>query len=81
MADFKSLPKDELINLKTSLEEAYNAVVAKKLNLDMSRGKPAASQLDLSNGVLNTLESYITEEGIDARNYGILDGLKEMFAL
>lgn len=77
MADFRNLSKEELINLKADLEKAYQDVVAKNLSLDMSRGRPAASQLDLSNGVLNTLETYITQEGIDARNYGILDGLKE----
>ncbi len=77
MLDFKSLTKDELINLKTELQKEYDAIAAKKLSLDMSRGKPAASQLDLSNGILNSIKSYITEEGIDARNYGILCGLKE----
>lgn len=77
MADFRNLSKEELINLKADLEKAYKDVKAKNLSLDMSRGRPAASQLDLSNGVLNTLETYITQEGIDARNYGILDGLKE----
>lgn len=77
MVDFKRLTKDELINLKAELQKEYNDIAAKKLSLDMSRGKPAASQLDLSNGILNSLESYITEEGIDARNYGILCGLKE----
>lgn len=77
MTDFKSMSKDELLSLKSDLQKAYDKIVAQSLSLDMSRGKPAASQLDLSNGVLNTLETYITEEGIDARNYGILDGLKE----
>lgn len=43
----------------------------------MSRGKPAASQLDIVNGILGSLDSYVTEAGLDARNYGVLDGLKE----
>lgn len=77
MIDLNTLTKDELIDLKKSLQKEYDDVAALNLSLDMSRGKPAASQLDLSNGILNSLESYITEEGIDARNYGILCGLKE----
>ena len=43
----------------------------------MSRGKPASTQLDLNNDILSTLETYITEDGTDARNYGVLDGLSE----
>ncbi|MBQ8998208.1 MAG: aminotransferase class I/II-fold pyridoxal phosphate-dependent enzyme, partial [Clostridium sp.] len=45
--------------------------------LDMSRGKPAGSQLDLTNSLLGEMEGYITEAGIDVRNYGILDGIPE----
>ena len=43
----------------------------------MSRGKPAPSQLDLSNGLLNSMDTYITADGTDARNYGIGDGIPE----
>lgn len=43
----------------------------------MSRGKPAPSQLDLSNGLLKTMDTYITADGTDARNYGIGDGIPE----
>ena len=56
----------------------YDEYVKSGLKLDMSRGKPAPSQLDLSNGMLDALEDYTTENGLDARNYGVLDGIPEM---
>lgn len=72
------LSKDTLISMKAELENEYEAFKAKKINLDMSRGKPSSEQLNLSNGILNLkLDTYITQEGIDARNYGILDGISE----
>ncbi|WP_243118681.1 aminotransferase class I/II-fold pyridoxal phosphate-dependent enzyme [Cellulosilyticum sp. WCF-2] len=62
---------------KQLLEKKYADYVGQKLKLDMSRGKPASAQLDLNNDILSTLETYITEDGTDARNYGVLDGLSE----
>ena len=52
----------------------------KHLHIDMSRGKPSKEQLDLSNEMNNVLTSesdYLSEEGIDVRNYGGLLGIKE----
>ena len=53
------------------------------LSLDMSRGKPGASQLDVSRGLLTCLgeDDYRAADGTDCRNYGGLDGLPEMKAL
>jgi len=59
------------------LKDAYEDARGKHLKLNMSRGKPAPSQLDLSNALLGAMDSYITEDGTDARNYGILDGIPE----
>lgn len=77
MLDYLSCSKQELLHEKALLEETYADYVAQHLKLDMSRGKPAGSQLDLNNGILNTLENYMTEDGLDARNYGVLDGIPE----
>ena len=46
----------------------------------MSRGKPAAEQLDLSMGILDTVDAKSvvkSENGTDLRNYGVLDGIPE----
>lgn len=78
MAKISELSKETLISLKSELEQKYEFFKAKNINLDMSRGKPSGEQLNLSNGILSlSLDTYITEEGIDARNYGILDGITE----
>ena len=47
----------------------FNSLKNKKLNIDITRGKPHASQLDLSNELLSMeVEPY--EGSIDLRNYG-----------
>jgi len=46
----------------------------------MSRGKPGPEQLDLAAGMHTCLaeNDYISSDGVDCRNYGVLDGLYEM---
>lgn len=64
----------------SALEELmtrYKEAAAENLKLNMARGKPAPDQLDLSNGLLNAMDDYHLEDGTDARNYGILDGIPE----
>lgn len=65
--------------LEKALEE-YNDFATQDLNLDLSRGKPHKSQLDLSSEMLNIINSKSTpdsESGIDCRNYGGADGIPE----
>ncbi len=48
------------------------------LKLDLTRGKPAADQLDLSNELDGILHGdYRLADGTDARNYGGLLGIPE----
>lgn len=75
------LSRDELLSLEASLKKTYEGYKSQGLSLDMSRGKPASSQLDLSRDLLKKPDSFITESGIDVRNYGILDGIPECKAL
>lgn len=80
MTSFKKMSKEELLALKGELEAKYEEAKAKGLKLDMSRGKPETAQLDLSMGMMDVLHSGCElkgEEGVDCRNYGILDGIKE----
>ena len=80
MKRYSELTIDELLELKTDLEAKFKEVKSKRLNLDMSRGKPSAAQLDLAMGMMDVLNSesdLVGEEGVDCRNYGILDGIRE----
>lgn len=77
MLNYISCSKEKLLEEKALLEKTYEGYVSQHLKLDMSRGKPAGTQLDINNDILNTLETYITEDGLDARNYGVLDGIPE----
>lgn len=62
------------------LMKIYDEYKSRGLSLDLSRGKPNAEQLDLSNGLLKVdlSSDYLSESGLDCRNYGLLDGLPEM---
>lgn len=66
--------------LKSELEASYEEKKALNLQLDMSRGKPSPSQLDVSLGLMDALNSNSvlkSEDGTDCRNYGVLDGIPE----
>ena len=80
MTAYKDLSVEELQSLKSELEAKFAEVKAQNLHLDMSRGKPSKAQLDLSMGMMDVLSSdadLMCEEGIDCRNYGVLDGINE----
>ena len=80
MKKYQSLNKEELLSLKAELDQRYEEVKALGLKLDMSRGKPAADQLDLSMGMMDVLHSGVDmrcETGVDCRNYGVIDGIPE----
>ncbi|MBQ7935273.1 MAG: aminotransferase [Clostridia bacterium] len=62
------------------LKEKYNGYKADPVRLDMTRGKPGADQLDLCEEMLRVIgsnEDCKAENGLDCRNYGILDGIPE----
>jgi DNA-binding transcriptional MocR family regulator len=69
---------DQLRQWEISLSEEYTRIQQSGLNLNLTRGKPSADQLDLSNtldGILNG--DYSNASGTDLRNYGGLDGIPE----
>lgn len=61
----------------TELQKQYDDFKTLGLQLNMARGKPGSGQLDLSAGLLGAFPSYKLEDGTDARNYGILNGIPE----
>ena len=80
MTSYQEMSKEQLLQEKTALEAEYAKIKEMGLSLDMSRGKPAAEQLDLSMGILDTVDAKSvvkSENGTDLRNYGVLDGIPE----
>ena len=80
MKAYQELNKEELLALQAELSAAYEDAKGKGLKLDMSRGKPAATQLELAMDFLDVVDSKSSmkaEDGVDVRNYGVLDGIPE----
>ena len=80
MKAYKELSENELLALKEDLNKQYEEAKAKGLKLDMSRGKPSPSQLDMERDFLEVIKSDTnlkTSSGVDCRNYGLLDGIPE----
>ena len=80
MARYEELSVEELEALRAELKDEYRRYQTMDMNLDMSRGKPCREQLDLSNDMMDALDSnadMYSSEGVDVRNYGVLDGIAE----
>ncbi len=78
--EFSKMTRNALCTQLDALQKEYAREKAKKLSLDLSRGKPGAAQLDLLQGMLDCIDSSYdcrTEDGFDCRNYGVLDGIGE----
>ena len=78
--EYASMSKEQLLALQAELQEQYQKYCDMGLNLDLSRGKPGREQVDLSNDMLTVIKDgsdCIAENGIDCRNYGVLDGIPE----
>ena len=80
MKSYQEMSKEELLQEKESLKAAYKEYQKMDLSLNMARGKPGFSQLALSMGMLDEINSSSdmrTLLGNDTRNYGDLDGIGE----
>lgn len=63
---------------RNELQARYDGYFEAGLKLDLTRGKPAAEQLDLSNELDGILEGfYLLQDGTDVRNYGGILGIPE----
>lgn len=77
---YKEMTKEELLKERESVAAKYEELKAMGLKLDMSRGKPNTEQLDISMEMVDTLSrthKLVGEQGVDCRNYGVLDGIIE----
>ncbi len=84
LSELQSLTLTELSERENILRKKYAKFQSENINLDMSRGKPAPEQLDLSRGLLSVLPEagpFEDRNGTDVRNYGQLDGIPEAKAL
>lgn len=80
MLAYSEMNKEQLQKELESLKKEYGDICEKGISLDMSRGKPGPEQLDLTMGmfdVLNSKSEIKASNGLDCRNYGVLDGIPE----
>ena len=83
---YHSMTNEQLKEILECELVKYNKLVASGKKLDIARGKPGRSQLNISEGLLETISSNddaLIEDGVDCRNYGILEGLpsaRKLFA-
>lgn len=77
LLDLDTAAREELT---AKVREEYEALKARNLNLDLTRGKPSTEQLDLSNDLLELpgKDTYVDATGADVRNYGNLQGIKDI---
>jgi aspartate/methionine/tyrosine aminotransferase len=73
---------EQLVQWQRELSAQHDVFKANGLSLDLTRGKPSPTQLDLANCLDGALEgNYISDDGTDTRNYGGLAGLPGMRSL
>ncbi|MBW2522515.1 MAG: aminotransferase class I/II-fold pyridoxal phosphate-dependent enzyme [Deltaproteobacteria bacterium] len=79
MPSYTELSHAELQAMKEELLARYSGFQEKKLALDMTRGKPSPEQLDLAMEMLtgDMSREYRSPSGVDCRNYGGLEGIRE----
>jgi DNA-binding transcriptional MocR family regulator len=82
MPHLPSLRAEELRSYHAEIRQRYDAFAKRGVKLNLTRGKPSAQQLDLSNDLLALPGTGDFMAGaVDTRNYGELQGLPELRAL
>lgn len=84
MNSYPKATNEELIAELQDLRKKYARYMADITRLDITRGKPSAAQLELSEkmlGIISDGKDCIDATGLDCRNYGLLDGIAEAKAL
>lgn len=73
------MDSNQLVARRNELQTRLDSFKTTGLNLDMTRGKPSAAQLDLAAGMLslNLSQDFRSTDGSDCRNYGGLAGIPE----
>jgi DNA-binding transcriptional MocR family regulator len=82
MPHLPSLRAEELRSYHAQIRQRYDAFAKRGVKLNLTRGKPAAQQLDLSNDLLALPgKGDFMAGAVDTRNYGELQGLPELRAI
>lgn len=78
MTSYDHMNRAQLEREYAAVSDAFAACKAQGLKLNMARGKPSKLQLDLVSDILTVLTdaNECIVDGVDARNYGELVGLK-----
>ena len=74
---FEEMNLSQQNDIYEQLKKHYQEIKAKNLSLNMTRGKPCTTQLDICRAIHEPLENYNYENGEDARNYGAVEGIPE----
>ena len=78
MIPYTKMEKEALQQELAAVKQTYDGWKAQNLKLNMARGRPAKVQLDLVSDILTVLTDpeECLVDGVDARNYGVLEGLQ-----
>ena len=68
---------NDLVAQERELASEYATHLGAGLQLDLTRGKPSPAQVALSDGLDLALGGRYTSAGVDVRNYGGIDGIRE----
>ena len=77
---YKDMNKAQLEAEFLKVKKEFENIKGLNLALNMSRGVPSKEQIELSLSMLDVLNSdtdCTAVNGIDCRNYGVLDGIPE----
>jgi DNA-binding transcriptional MocR family regulator len=72
------LSPEEITSFLREQQAAYDALRERGLKLDLTRGKPSSAQLDLSDALLGLPHGVKDANGVDVRNYGGLEGIRQI---
>ena len=76
--NYSEFSVEQLEQRQGVLQDNYAQIKEARLNLDITRGKPSAEQLDLSNEIDGILQGFfLLQDGTDVRNYGGILGIPE----
>ncbi len=80
VTELKDMNQQDFEEIAADARNRYEELVQRDLQLDLTRGKPSAEQLDFAEELLALpgKGDYRTADGVDVRNYGGLNGIVDI---